>query len=132
MKVTIEKALEITQMIVPEVDISYEIRDNRIYVPGVEMHDWKFYLSAMENASDLLIMELDKQPDVYPITEIEPIATDLNCLITCMNMFYLSMMSQLEEIYQKSISKSKASSDSDLKRFSKYRKIKKKPGRKDE
>jgi hypothetical protein len=117
MKIPIEKVLEITQMIVPEIDISYQIKENQIYIPGIEFKDWHYYLDAMENASDLLLIELAKLPDVAPITEIEPISTDLNCLISFLNMSYFAMKKKLEEIDQKY----KSSSNDDLTRFSRYR-----------
>ena len=124
MKISIEKALEVTQMIVPEIDISYKIVGNEIHVPGIPLNDWHYYINAMENASDMLLSELWKLPDVTPVTEIEPIASDLNCLITCFNMFYFGMMKELTELYEKS----QSAPDPNLTRYSRYRRDIKKTG----
>lgn len=117
MKIPIEQALEITQMIVPEIELSYKKVGNSLHITGIPIEHWHFYLNAMENASDMLLTELDKLPDVPPITEIEPIATDINCLITCFNMFYFGMIKELKASYEKSNS----SSNPDFKRYSRYR-----------
>ena len=125
MKIDIFKAVEITQMIVPEIKIECKRVGDDFHITAVRVNEWNYYIEAMHNASDMLLEELWKLPDVSPITEIEPIATDLNCLISCFHTFYVGMMKELEEICQEYTEnlppEPEKDPDSELKRFSRYR-----------
>ena len=114
MKIPLPEALEVAQMIVPEIDLGLKTDNDRIQVTAVPLCHWHFYLNAMENASDMLLHELSTLPDIKPITELEPIAQDLSCLITTINTFYFCMMDDLAKIND--------SQDQNIERFSKYRK----------
>lgn len=117
MKIPLEKALAVTQMIVPEFDLNVHRKGNNLHVSVIPIDCWDIYINAMENASDMLLNELWKLPDVKPVTDLEPIAKDLNCLITSFNMFYHCMMEELIKTYNAG----KEVSDANVKRFSKYR-----------
>ncbi len=96
MKIPLDQALEITQMIVPEIDLKVEKKeDGHLEIFAVPMNYWNLYLNAMENASDVLLDDLHKLPDVSPYIEIEAIAQDINCLITSFNMFYMCTMDEI-------------------------------------
>lgn len=125
MKIPIREALAVTQMIVPEVDLCIEeIGDDDTEILPVPFQQWHYYINAMHNASELLLEELGSLPDVKPVTGIETIAQDLNCLIASFSMFYMCSLNELfkaskmqEDLQQKD----KEDVDATFKRFSKYR-----------
>ncbi len=96
MKIPLDQALEITQLIVPEIDLKVQKKDDgHLEIFAVPMNYWNLYINAMENASDVLLEDLQKLPDVPPYVEIEAIAQDINCLITSFNMFYMCTMEEI-------------------------------------
>lgn len=119
MKIPIHEALSVTQMIIPEVDLGIHHVGGEVEIKAVPLTDWGYYINAMENASDLLLHELSSLPDVKPVTEIEAIAQDLNCLISSLSMFYACAINELKKVTTQY--EDRDVNDTTFKRFSKYR-----------
>jgi len=117
MKIPVDEALETTQMIVPEVDLKVKWVGGNIHIQAVQIDLWYLYINAMENASDMLLNELGRLPDLKPVIEIEGIASDLGCLISSFNMFYQCMMDEIRRAYKSMQSEPKPN----FKRYSRYR-----------
>ncbi len=117
MKIPIEDALESIQMIVPEIDLEVKNENGQIKLLTVPMNFWNLYLNAIENASDLLLEELAKLPDLAFVHEIEEIASDINSIISIFNLFYMFTMEEANKKEQKQIQ----GSEEMLQRISKYR-----------
>lgn len=117
MRISIEDALESIQMIVPEIDLEVKNENGHVKLLTVPMKFWNLYLNAIENASDLLLEEIAKLPDLEFIHEIEDIASDINSIISIFNLFYMFTMEEATKKEQKQVE----STEELLKRVSKYR-----------
>lgn len=108
------RALETTQMIVPEIDLGLTEKDGLVQLNPVAFTDWHYYLHAIESAHELLDTELSALPDVESVEEIRIIASDLGSLILSLKVFYVATLERFK--VEEPDVKDK------FERFSKYRK----------
>lgn len=128
---SIVESLEITQMIVPEVDLKINIIDDKetVKVDPVPFNEWHYYLDALHSATELMTAELEQLPDVDQINELKEVSVDIESLVICLRLFYISTMQSLERSIKKNpdlAEKFDRLSEKDVRRMqrvSKYRSI---------
>lgn len=98
MRIPLEQALQTTQMIVPEVDLHLKVTEGRVDMAPVPMTDWFYYLANIEAISECVLDEMEKMPDVQPVTELLDMLEDLRCLTASIGLFYQCTMREIENI----------------------------------